>query len=54
MGEKRRSPRLRTIKGGSIMFGSVAAIDCIIRNMSDSGASLEVENPAAIPTMLPS
>jgi hypothetical protein len=31
------------------MFGSVASIDCIIRNMSDSGASLEVENPAGIP-----
>ena len=49
MGEKRRSPRFRTIKGGSILFGSTACVDCIIRNMSDTGASLEVENPAGIP-----
>jgi hypothetical protein len=49
MAEKRRSPRLRTIKGGTIMFGSAASVDCIIRNMSDTGASLEVENPAGIP-----
>ena len=31
------------------MFGSTAAIDCIIRNMSDTGAELEVENPVGIP-----
>jgi hypothetical protein len=49
MAEKRRSPRLRTLKGGTIMFGSAASVDCIIRNMSDTGASLEVENPAGIP-----
>jgi hypothetical protein len=48
MVEKRRSPRQRTIKGGSIMFGSAAAIDCIIRNMSNTGASLEVERPIGI------
>jgi hypothetical protein len=49
MAEKRLSPRLRTIKGGTIMFGAAAAIDCIIRNMSDTGASLEVEGPTGIP-----
>ena len=47
--EQRNKPRLRTIKGGSIMFGSAAAIDCIIRNMSDTGAALEVESPVGIP-----
>jgi len=31
------------------MFGTAAAIDCIIRNMSDSGAALEVETPVGIP-----
>ena len=49
MVEHRRSPRLRTIKGGSIIFGLTATIDCIIRNMSDAGASLEVANPGGIP-----
>ena len=49
MAEQRGGPRFRTIKGGSIIFGSAAAIDCIIRNMSDTGAALEVEIPAGIP-----
>lgn len=31
------------------MFGSAATVDCIIRNMSDTGASVEVESPAGIP-----
>jgi hypothetical protein len=49
MSENRRSARLRTYKGGSIMFGVAAAIDCIIRNMSDIGAALEVDRPVGIP-----
>jgi hypothetical protein len=47
--DKRRAPRLRTFKGGSIMFGVAAAIDCTIRNMSETGASLEVTSPVGIP-----
>ena len=47
--DKRRSPRLRTLKGGSIMFGVAAAVDCVIRNMSETGAALEVESPVGIP-----
>jgi hypothetical protein len=49
MSDQRRSPRLRTIKGGLIMFGSASAIECIIRNMSDTGAALEVKSLAGIP-----
>jgi PilZ domain len=49
MSEKRGSPRLRTLKGGSIVFGLAAGIDCVIRNLSDTGAALEVESPVAIP-----
>ena len=49
MQDHRGSKRLRTYKGGSIMFGVAAAIDCIIRNMSETGAALEVESPVGIP-----
>lgn len=49
MAEHRRKPRLRTLKGGAILYGTVAAIDCIIRNMSETGAAIEVKNPAGIP-----
>ena len=48
MNEHRTSPRLRTLKGGLIIFGAAPAVDCIIRNMSDTGALLVV-NPVGIP-----
>src|SRR3569623_2106385 len=47
--DNRRAARLRTFKGGSIFFGVAAAIDCTIRNMSPTGAALEVGSPVGIP-----
>jgi PilZ domain len=49
MPESRQAPRLRTLKGGSILFGLAPSIDCVIRNMSDMGAQLAVESPVGIP-----
>ena len=48
-GEARRAPRLRTLKGGSIIFGWAALIDCTVRNISETGAALDIESPAGIP-----
>jgi hypothetical protein len=42
MDEHRKSQRLRIFKGGSISFASAPSIDCIIRNLSETGACLEV------------
>jgi hypothetical protein len=49
MSDNRRVPRLRNLKGGSILFGVAPAIDCAIRNMSKAGAQLAVESPIGIP-----
>ena len=49
MDEHRRSARRRTLKGGTILFGTTTTIECIIRNMSETGAALEVESQAGIP-----
>ena len=49
MTERRRILRKRTLKGGTIIYGTVADIDCVIRNLSDIGAALEVERSAGIP-----
>jgi len=38
----------RTLKGATISFRG-AAIDCLVRNVSDTGACLEVESPVGIP-----
>jgi hypothetical protein len=48
MSEKRIAPRKRILKAGKIEFGW-GAIDCVVRNISSTGASLEVESPVGIP-----
>jgi hypothetical protein len=48
MTKRRETPRRRTLKGGSITFGG-AGIDCVIRNLSKTGAALEIESPVGIP-----
>lgn len=48
MNENRRASRQRILKAGKIEFG-LPAIDCIIRNISETGAALEVESPVGIP-----
>jgi hypothetical protein len=37
------------LKAGRITFGGGAAIDCTIRNLSETGAALEVTSPVGIP-----
>ena len=47
--EHRRSLRHRTFKGGSISHANGAPIECIVRNLSTTGACLEVSGPAVMP-----
>ena len=49
MEQQGRAPRQRTFKGGSIAFDRAASIDCLVRNLSATGACLEVETPVGIP-----
>ena len=49
MDEHRTAPRRRLLKSGRISFGGGAAIDCTIRNLSETGAALEVSSPVGIP-----
>jgi hypothetical protein len=48
--EKRLSPRRNTMIRATIAFdGGRMRVDCIIRNLSDGGAKLEVASVAAVP-----
>ena len=50
MDNKRISPRQRVLKSGRIVFaGGSFSIDCTIRNVSDTGARLQVPTTVAIP-----
>lgn len=46
--EKRASPRHRVFKRGTIAFGG-GGIDCMVRNLSESGARIEVSSPVGMP-----
>jgi hypothetical protein len=48
MDEQRKSQRRRALKGATIAFGR-AAIDCVVRNLSKTGACLEIVSPIGIP-----
>ena len=49
MSDHRIAPRKRVLKAGTIEFGG-GAIDCTVRNLSDTGAALSVESPVGIPS----
>jgi hypothetical protein len=48
MDSNRIAPRRRILKAGSIQFGG-GALDCTVRNLSATGAALEVLSPLYIP-----
>ena len=49
-GERRASSRQRRLHGGKIVFNNNASsIDCVVRDMSPTGARLVVASPIGIP-----
>ena len=48
MDEQRTASRRRLLKSGKITFGG-GAIDCTVRNFSETGAALDVISPVGIP-----
>ena len=50
MDEQRRAPRQRVLKSGKIFYGGGSiVVDCTIRNLSATGARLQVPTSIAIP-----
>jgi hypothetical protein len=51
MGDERRaSSRQRRLHGGKIVFNNnTSSIDCVVRDLSPTGARLEVASPIGIP-----
>ena len=49
--ERRRSQRHRTLKAGKIILSRGASvIDCTVRNLSETGACIEVDSIVGIPS----
>ncbi len=47
--DKRISPRRRMLKQGKVVMSDWTVIDCIIRDLSDTGARLEFAGPTELP-----
>jgi|DewCreStandDraft_4_1066084.scaffolds.fasta_scaffold90076_2 hypothetical protein len=50
--ERRRAPRHRVFKAGTIVINGVSIINCIVKNISEGGAGLVVETPVGIPDQI--
>jgi len=48
--EQRKSTRHKALKGGRIIFNNGWSIACTVRNVSEGGAKLHVENTLDIPS----
>ena len=49
MSDGRIAPRKRVLKSGVIDLGAGGTIACVVRNLSETGAALEVMTPLFIP-----
>jgi hypothetical protein len=48
--DRRQNPRFKTYKAAQIVFnGRWSTFDCLVRNLSDQGACLEIPSTADIP-----
>jgi hypothetical protein len=49
--ERRKSHRRRSLKGGRIVFnGGYSALSCVTRNLSDTGARLQIASVVGVPS----
>src|SRR6201995_4367651 len=46
---KRIAPRHRVLKQGRLAFDGGGSVDCTVRNLSDTGARVEVVTPVGLP-----
>ena len=49
MSERRRAARQRGFKAGKIEFGHAGRVRCMVRNLSSTGAFLEIGAPTDLP-----
>lgn len=49
MDDRRNKRRQKTLKSAKIVFNNDCVIDCAVRNLSETGACIEVSSPLGIP-----
>jgi hypothetical protein len=52
MADKRHAPRQRALKSGKIILkGGGSVFDCLVRNLSETGALLEIASSLGVPDL---
>jgi hypothetical protein len=51
--EKRAAPRHRVLKRGTLAFSSGGGLDCTVRNISQTGARIDIASPVGVPEIYP-
>jgi hypothetical protein len=52
MQERRKLTRTRVLKGAKLLLGKSSVIDCVARDLTNSGAGLQVPNTIGLPQTL--
>jgi len=47
--ERRNTMRSRVLKGAKIIFGTSSVIDCVVRNVTNTGARVQIANTVDLP-----
>ena len=47
--ENRAAPRHRVLKRGTLAFSGGGGVDCTVRNISSSGARIDIASPVGLP-----
>ena len=47
--ERRKSGRSRVLKSAKLVLGRSAIIDCVVRNLTNKGARLQIANTVDLP-----
>jgi hypothetical protein len=49
MQERRKITRKRVLKGAQFLLGKTSSRDCVVRNLTDAGAGVDVSNTIDLP-----
>ena len=49
MPERRRYARMRVLKNAKIVIGTSSVLDCVVRDLSSTGARIEIQNAIGLP-----
>jgi hypothetical protein len=52
MQERRKMARTRVLKGAKFLLGNTSVIDCVVRDLTNFGAGVEIPNTIDLPDTL--